>query len=120
MRDTPDHPLEKYFRQGVNYTTCPGCGNGIISQSLLRAIDELDYDFDIIGERLRELAYLNKGLEISFKGTGEGQELDVSHLGSMIYLEAVAVMVRLLVGQELPRLSKSKAASTKTLTTLST
>ena len=46
MRDTPDHPLEKYFRQGVNYTTCPGCGNGIISQSLLRAIDELDYDFD--------------------------------------------------------------------------
>jgi 2-oxoglutarate ferredoxin oxidoreductase subunit beta len=46
MNEVAVHPLEKYFRSGVNYTTCPGCGNGIISQSLLRAIDELEFDFD--------------------------------------------------------------------------
>ncbi len=41
-----EHPLSKYFRSGISYTTCPGCGNGIVSQSLLRAIDELGIDFD--------------------------------------------------------------------------
>ena len=46
MGDEAAHPLKKYFRWGINYTTCSGCGNGIISQSILRAIDELAFDFD--------------------------------------------------------------------------
>ena len=36
------HPLRKYMRPEVTRSTfCPGCGNGTITQSLLRAIDEL-------------------------------------------------------------------------------
>jgi len=41
-----EHPLKKYFRNGINYKTCPGCGNGIISASILRAIDSSGNDFD--------------------------------------------------------------------------
>jgi len=48
MNKTIEHPLKKYFRGEINYTTCPGCGNGIISQSILRAIDELAINFDDI------------------------------------------------------------------------
>lgn len=41
------HPLRKYMRPHVTRTTnCPGCGNGIIIQALLRAIDELGLDLD--------------------------------------------------------------------------
>lgn len=41
------HPLRKYMRPHVKKTTtCPGCGNGIIVQSILRAIDELGMDMD--------------------------------------------------------------------------
>ena len=37
------HPFRKYMRTHVTRTTtCPGCGNGIIAQALLRAINELD------------------------------------------------------------------------------
>lgn len=46
MNKTIEHPLKKYFRGEINYTTCPGCGNGIVSQSILRAVDELDIDFN--------------------------------------------------------------------------
>lgn len=46
MKNLIDHPLQKYFRKGINYTTCPGCGNGIISQCILRAIDKLNIDFN--------------------------------------------------------------------------
>lgn len=36
------HPLRKYTRPHVARTTnCPGCGNGIVTQAILRAIDEL-------------------------------------------------------------------------------
>ena len=42
----PAHPLEKYFRNGIRYTTCPGCGNGIVAQSILRAIDSIGDSFD--------------------------------------------------------------------------
>ena len=39
----PEHPLRKYTRSHVTrMTTCPGCGNGIVTQAILRAIDELD------------------------------------------------------------------------------
>jgi 2-oxoglutarate ferredoxin oxidoreductase subunit beta len=46
MKNIVEHPLKKYFREEINYTTCSGCGNGIISQSILRAIDELNISFD--------------------------------------------------------------------------
>lgn len=48
MEKVIEHPLKKYFRGEISYTTCPGCGNGIISQSILRAIDELAINFDDI------------------------------------------------------------------------
>ncbi|MDP6038180.1 MAG: thiamine pyrophosphate-dependent enzyme [Candidatus Latescibacteria bacterium] len=41
------HPLAKYLRPGAEVTTaCPGCGDGMIAQSVLRAIDEMDIDID--------------------------------------------------------------------------
>lgn len=41
------HPLRKYMRPEVKKTTfCPGCGAGIITQALLRAIDELGISMD--------------------------------------------------------------------------
>ena len=42
-----EHPLRKYTRPHVERTTtCPGCGNGIVTQAILRAIDELALDID--------------------------------------------------------------------------
>lgn len=46
METKINHPLQKYFRGPINYTTCPGCGNGIISQAILWAIEELAMDFN--------------------------------------------------------------------------
>jgi 2-oxoglutarate ferredoxin oxidoreductase subunit beta len=46
MNACVEHPLEKYFRNGIHYTTCPGCGNGIVAQCILRAIDEIGEDID--------------------------------------------------------------------------
>jgi crotonobetainyl-CoA:carnitine CoA-transferase CaiB-like acyl-CoA transferase len=43
--------------------------------------------------------------------TGRGQYLEVSHLGSMMWLQMVAIAVRSLLGRELPRLSPDDAAS---------
>lgn len=41
------HPLHRYIRPGVSSTTnCPGCGNGIVAQAILRAIDELHLTLD--------------------------------------------------------------------------
>lgn len=41
------HPMGKYLRPGSEVTTfCPGCGDGTIAQSLLRAIDQLGLDLD--------------------------------------------------------------------------
>ncbi|UCF82565.1 MAG: 2-oxoacid:ferredoxin oxidoreductase subunit beta [Desulfobacteraceae bacterium] len=41
------HPLKKYTRSHVTKTTtCPGCGNGIVTQTILRAIDELGLDMN--------------------------------------------------------------------------
>jgi len=46
MRPT-EHPLRKYTRPHVKHTTtCPGCGNGIVAQAILRSIDELALNFD--------------------------------------------------------------------------
>jgi 2-oxoglutarate ferredoxin oxidoreductase subunit beta len=40
------HPLAKYFRDRINYKTCPGCGNGIVAQAILRAIDRSGMGID--------------------------------------------------------------------------
>ena len=41
------HPLKKYTRSHIHRTTtCPGCGIGIVSQALLRAMDELEMKMD--------------------------------------------------------------------------
>ncbi len=41
------HPMARYLRPGKEVTTsCPGCGEGIIAHSVLRAIDALGMDID--------------------------------------------------------------------------
>ena len=41
------HPMAKYLRPGAEATTaCPGCGDGIIAHSVLRAIDRSGMDMD--------------------------------------------------------------------------
>jgi 2-oxoglutarate ferredoxin oxidoreductase subunit beta len=42
-----EHPLAKYIRPSAMTTAnCPGCGNGILAQSILRAIEELGLTLD--------------------------------------------------------------------------
>jgi 2-oxoglutarate ferredoxin oxidoreductase subunit beta len=42
-----EHPLAKYIRPSAKTTAnCPGCGNGILTQSILRAIGELGLTLD--------------------------------------------------------------------------
>ena len=42
-----EHPLAKYIRPSAKKTAnCPGCGNGILAQSILRAIEELGLTLD--------------------------------------------------------------------------
>ncbi len=41
------HPLHRFIRPYVTSTTnCPGCGNGIAAQAILRAVDELGMTLD--------------------------------------------------------------------------
>jgi 2-oxoglutarate ferredoxin oxidoreductase subunit beta len=41
------HPLHRFIRPSVTHTTfCPGCGDGIVVQSILRAIDGLGMTMD--------------------------------------------------------------------------
>jgi 2-oxoglutarate ferredoxin oxidoreductase subunit beta len=41
------HPLHRFIRPYVSSTTnCPGCGNGIVTQAILRAIDGLGVTLD--------------------------------------------------------------------------
>ena len=41
------HPMARYLRPGRELTTfCPGCGDGMIAHSVLRAIDQLGLDMD--------------------------------------------------------------------------
>ncbi len=45
--DTPRHPMAKYLRPGAEVTTfCPGCGDGMIAHSVLRALDDEGADLD--------------------------------------------------------------------------
>ena len=41
------HPLHKYMRPwAIRTANCPGCGNGILVQAILRAIDEEKISMD--------------------------------------------------------------------------
>ena len=41
------HPFVKYIRPSALRTAnCPGCGNGILAQAFLKAVDDLRIDFD--------------------------------------------------------------------------
>ena len=41
------HPFHRFIRPSVTQTTfCPGCGDGIVAQAILRAIDGLGMDLD--------------------------------------------------------------------------
>jgi len=41
------HPMHRFFRPSVTHNTfCPGCGDGIVVQCILRAIDGLGMDMD--------------------------------------------------------------------------
>lgn len=47
VMNVAEHPLRKYMRPHVTRTTtCPGCGIGIVSQAILRAIDDLGLSMD--------------------------------------------------------------------------
>ena len=42
-----EHPLAKFIRPSAKSTAnCPGCGNGILAQAILQAIDELHLSMD--------------------------------------------------------------------------
>ena len=42
-----EHPLIHYIRpSAVRTSNCPGCGNGILAQSIFRAFDEESLDMD--------------------------------------------------------------------------
>jgi 2-oxoglutarate ferredoxin oxidoreductase subunit beta len=44
---TYEHPLAKYIRPSAKTTAnCPGCGNGILAQAILQAIEELGLTLD--------------------------------------------------------------------------
>jgi 2-oxoglutarate ferredoxin oxidoreductase subunit beta len=41
------HPFHRFIRPSVAHSTfCPGCGDGIVAQAILRAIDGLDMELD--------------------------------------------------------------------------
>jgi 2-oxoglutarate ferredoxin oxidoreductase subunit beta len=45
MSNMNEHPLMKYLRkEAIRQPHCAGCGNGIIAQCMLRAIDELGFE----------------------------------------------------------------------------
>jgi len=42
LSEAEGHPLAKYLRKGAKpHTHCSGCGNGIVAQSFLRAVDQV-------------------------------------------------------------------------------
>ena len=52
----------------------PDTGTSITFLADKEIFPDIDYDFDAACQRLRELAYLNKGVEIAFKDERSGQE----------------------------------------------
>jgi 2-oxoglutarate ferredoxin oxidoreductase subunit beta len=38
--------IEKYYRPRLPHIWCPGCGNGIVTSSIVKAIDKLGLDQD--------------------------------------------------------------------------
>jgi len=47
MSEELSHPFERYLRKAmIPHIWCEGCGNGIILNCFIRALDELDFDLD--------------------------------------------------------------------------
>lgn len=47
MSEELSHPLERYLRKGmIPHIWCEGCGNGIILNCFVRALNELNFDLD--------------------------------------------------------------------------
>ncbi|MCJ7424396.1 2-oxoacid:ferredoxin oxidoreductase subunit beta [Candidatus Bathyarchaeota archaeon] len=47
VQENMEHPFLKYLRSAmIPHIWCPGCGNGIVLNSLVHAIDELQMDLD--------------------------------------------------------------------------
>ncbi|MDD2420993.1 MAG: DNA topoisomerase (ATP-hydrolyzing) subunit B [Heliobacteriaceae bacterium] len=46
--------------------------------------EELEFEFDILAHRLRELSFLNRGIQITFKDQRTNQETVFSHSGGII------------------------------------
>ncbi len=46
--------------------------------------ESLDFSFDVLAQRLRELAFLNKGLEISLKDEGKEKEQSFKYKGGIV------------------------------------
>jgi DNA gyrase subunit B len=68
------------YRQGVPQAEveivgdAQGTGTSISFLADKEIFEDIDYDFDQVCQRLRELAYLNKGVEIAFKDERSNQE----------------------------------------------
>ena len=68
------------YRQGVPkgeveiVGDAQGTGTSISFLADKEIFEEIDYDFELACQRLRELAYLNKGVEIAFKDERSAQE----------------------------------------------
>ncbi len=46
-QQTLEHPYSKYLRQGmIPHIWCPGCGNGVVLNAFVHAVDELQLDLD--------------------------------------------------------------------------
>ncbi len=72
---------QQEYRQGIpqeevaEIGEADGTGTTIIFLADETMFGKVNYIFNTLSERLREMAYLNKGLEICLKDEGKGQEL---------------------------------------------
>ncbi len=76
-RGVPVYPLEevgKTKRNGTKITFMPDC----------EIFDEIDFSFDILSNRLRELAFLNRGIRIVINDERSDQENEFFYKGGIV------------------------------------
>ncbi|MDD2212000.1 MAG: DNA topoisomerase (ATP-hydrolyzing) subunit B [Clostridia bacterium] len=61
-----------------------GTGTKIIFKPDPLIFEEIDFSFEILSHRLRELSFLNKGLKVILKDQRTGQEMVFHHQGGLI------------------------------------
>jgi len=75
-----DKLYEQEYQQGIPQAEVRAIGKASDTGTTITFVADEEifgkakYDFDILSERLREMAYLNKGLEISLKDEGKDRE----------------------------------------------